>query len=487
MLLELHRFAPDSERARLGSILERGTGQRFGPRPGPLVAMDLAHRSRNASRVRPLQIATLQLHRPDLPGLLRAASCFDDSTGRDSLGGRKTRRHTSTRPPGGSSTAADAEYLDQGNIVFGVELNGQARAYPKRILAWHEMVKDTLGDEHFTGVYCTLCGSMILYRSEVDGTHHELGTSRASCTAPTSSCTTTRPRSLWSTLTGGPALGQLVGAGIELEPLYVVTTDMGTHGVAGTRTRRCCRWDTGYDRDYGEGVAYRDYFASGELMFAVPETDHRLLNKDEVLALRFPGAPGEQLAISVAFPLIQADLSRRPGSGAVRRADRPEWSQPRLRIRSSLARSLGRCRRRVGRGRGPLGGCGGRPHGARGSAAATLAVPPRVLVRMARPVPRDAAGAVAKASDPLLPSRSGTKRVRDGPFGQPPKALNCRLYLTDEGPVQRTVEVTHAVGLVVHDEQARSGGAPPTRSARSPTSFRLGRCTGPVTGRKCPA
>ncbi len=33
MLLELHRFAPDSERARLGSILERGTGQRFGPDP----------------------------------------------------------------------------------------------------------------------------------------------------------------------------------------------------------------------------------------------------------------------------------------------------------------------------------------------------------------------------------------------------------------------------------------------------------------------
>ena len=33
--------------------------------------------------------------------------------------------------------AADAEYLDDDNIVFGIAVNGDARAYPKRILAWH--------------------------------------------------------------------------------------------------------------------------------------------------------------------------------------------------------------------------------------------------------------------------------------------------------------------------------------------------------------
>ncbi len=161
-----------------------------------------------------------------------------------------------------------------------------------------------MGDEHFTGVYCTLCGSMILYRSEVDGTHHELGTS-GFLYRSNKLMYDHETRSLWSTLTGGPALGQLVGAGIELEPLYVVTTTWDAWRRRHPDTK-VLSLDTGYDRDYGEGVAYRDYFASGELMFAVPETDHRLLNKDEVLALRFPGAPGEQLAISVAF------LSSRP-------------------------------------------------------------------------------------------------------------------------------------------------------------------------------
>ena len=42
-------------------------------------------------------------------------------------------------------SAAQATYLENGNIIFGLEINGDARAYPKRILAWHEMFTDTIG------------------------------------------------------------------------------------------------------------------------------------------------------------------------------------------------------------------------------------------------------------------------------------------------------------------------------------------------------
>ena len=47
---------------------------------------------------------------------------------------------------------AQAQYLDDSDIVFALELRGDARAYPKRILAWHEMVKDTIGGESLAGV-----------------------------------------------------------------------------------------------------------------------------------------------------------------------------------------------------------------------------------------------------------------------------------------------------------------------------------------------
>ena len=50
-------------------------------------------------------------------------------------------------------TANNAGYLADTDVVFGIELNGDARAYPKRILAWHEMFKDTIGGESVCGVY----------------------------------------------------------------------------------------------------------------------------------------------------------------------------------------------------------------------------------------------------------------------------------------------------------------------------------------------
>ena len=59
--------------------------------------------------------------------------------------------------------------------------------------------------------------------------------------------------------------------------------------------------DTGFDRNYDEGVAYRDYFATDRLMFTVPELDDRLLNKAEVLALRFGGPDAPPTVIAAAF------------------------------------------------------------------------------------------------------------------------------------------------------------------------------------------
>jgi len=44
--------------------------------------------------------------------------------------------------------------------------------------------------------------------------------------------------------------------------------------------------DTGYKRDYSEGAAYRDYFATDQLMFRVSNTDTRLRSKAEVLVLQ---------------------------------------------------------------------------------------------------------------------------------------------------------------------------------------------------------
>ena len=61
--------------------------------------------------------------------------------------------------------------------------------------------------------------------------------------------------------------------------------------------------DTGHERDYREGVAYRAYFATDDLMFDVAARDDRLDNKDEVLVMLVEDARGERrpLAVSAEF------------------------------------------------------------------------------------------------------------------------------------------------------------------------------------------
>lgn len=51
------------------------------------------------------------------------------------------------------------EWLDDEEPVFGVVRNGAVRAYPQRVLVWHEIVNDELGDENLAITYCPLTGT----------------------------------------------------------------------------------------------------------------------------------------------------------------------------------------------------------------------------------------------------------------------------------------------------------------------------------------
>ncbi len=206
--------------------------------------------------------------------------------------------------------APAADYLDDDNIVFGLAVNGDVRAYPKRILAWHEMFVDTVGGISVAGVYCTLCGSMILYETGVDGVQHELGTS-GFLYRSNKLMYDEETQSLWNTLWGTPAIGPLVGEGIRLPRRSVVTTTWGAWRERHPETT-VLSLNTGHRRDYGEGVAYRDYFSTDELMFNTSQTDNRLANKAEVLGLVFPADDAAPLAISAAYakanPLIHENV-----------------------------------------------------------------------------------------------------------------------------------------------------------------------------------
>lgn len=203
--------------------------------------------------------------------------------------------------------ADQADYLDDDNIVFGVDIDGDVRAYPKRILAWHEMFTDTFyaggkvsgKAQEIAGVYCTLCGAVIIYKTEHKGVKHELGTS-GFLYRSNKLMYDKATQSMWSTTKGEPVLGPLVDKGIALEHLSVVTTTWKEWKRRHPNTK-VLSLNTGHRRDYGEGAAYQEYFSSDRLMFNTPFNDTRLKNKREVLALRFAAAPDEQLAIDTEY------------------------------------------------------------------------------------------------------------------------------------------------------------------------------------------
>ena len=195
--------------------------------------------------------------------------------------------------------ADEIGYLDDDHIVFGISVNGDARAYPRRILGWHEMFVDEVGGMPVAGVYCTLCGTVILYFTEHDGVNHALGTS-GFLYRSNKLMYDQATQSLWSTMRGTPVVGPLVGKGIVLDRGSVVTTTWGEWRRRHPDTK-VLSLDTGHTRNYDEGAAYREYFATDELMFEVPALDMRLKNKDEVFTVLLAAHPDRPLAIAADF------------------------------------------------------------------------------------------------------------------------------------------------------------------------------------------
>ena len=200
--------------------------------------------------------------------------------------------------------AADARYLGDSNVVFGIEVNGEARAYAKRILGWHEMAIDRIGGVDLTIVYCTLCGTVIPYESSIGGRQFRFGTSGLLYRS-NKLMFDEDSRSLWSTLEGIPVAGSLVGSGLALRFRPVVTTTWKEWRTKYPSTT-VLSIDTGFKRDYAEGAAYRDYFSTDRLMFQVSQKSTQLPNKAEVLVARLDDGQGGRVPVAINVRFLRS-------------------------------------------------------------------------------------------------------------------------------------------------------------------------------------
>jgi len=71
---------------------------------------------------------------------------------------------------------AEAANLAASEPVIGFAVGEDARAYPLRVLTWHEIVNDTVGDVPVAVTYCPLCNAAIVFDRRVEGKAVEFGT-----------------------------------------------------------------------------------------------------------------------------------------------------------------------------------------------------------------------------------------------------------------------------------------------------------------------
>jgi hypothetical protein len=137
-------------------------------------------------------------------------------------------------------SADDADYLLPEEPVFGLYFQGEARAYPLRILDWHEMANDVIGDQPVSLAYCTLCGAAIAFDGIAsNGETYTFGSS-GFLFRSNKLMYDRQTRTLWNQITGEPVLGDLVGQAVR-----VCTNQGQPTAITSLQTPQCSQYGSG--------------------------------------------------------------------------------------------------------------------------------------------------------------------------------------------------------------------------------------------------
>jgi len=180
--------------------------------------------------------------------------------------------------------AAEAPWPDDVPVV-GVEVGGEARAYPLAVLAYHELANDTLGGVPILVSYCPLCGTALVFDRRIEGEPHRFGVSGLLYKSDLLMFDR-ESESLWSQIRADAVTGPLEGRRLAL--LRSRIEPWSAWRARHPQTTVLSR-DTGHRRRYGV-APYGDYATSEKLMFPV-EYSRRYHPKMPTLGLRRADGP----------------------------------------------------------------------------------------------------------------------------------------------------------------------------------------------------
>ena len=189
--------------------------------------------------------------------------------------------------------ARDATDLRPDDMVLAIERNGIAKAYPIRILNWHEVVNDRFGADDIVITFCPLCGSGVAFESRAGGRALRFGVSGLLYNSDVL-LYDRETQSLWSQIRAQSVAGPLKGGRLAAIPVLHTTW---ADWRARHRDTLVLSRKTGFSRDY-EADPYAGYEKSAELMFPVRFRAEGYHPKERVLGLVLDGK-------AKAYPFVE--------------------------------------------------------------------------------------------------------------------------------------------------------------------------------------
>lgn len=209
---------------------------------------------------------------PSTGWLIPQNSVFDGGPGKDGI--------PSISEPAFISPGA-ATYLDDNDLVLGIKVGDDIRAYPHPILDWHEIVNDRIGDLELAVTYCPLTGTGVGWDRSVEGALTTFGVSGLLYNTNLIPYDR-RTDSNWSQMLLKCVNGELIGTKIKTRQL--IETTWGTWKAMFPDTK-VMSTVTGFNRSYTR-YPYGDYRTNNNnLIFPVAVEDNRLPWKERVLGV----------------------------------------------------------------------------------------------------------------------------------------------------------------------------------------------------------
>ncbi len=210
--------------------------------------------------------------------------------------------HPQLDSPRYTDVATGNRWLQDDDVVFGLDYRDNIVAFPQRIMVHHEIANISIGDEHFAITYSPLTGSALAYK-----THLAAGASTMSNSGEVVNSNLIMydhlTRSYFPQILGRAINGEEEENGTILEETALVWTTWGRWKSVHPRTEVLSN-STSFHYDYGTtGDPYGSYlgrasgyYTSDTLLYPSMHTDERLNPKTVVVGIRDQN--GNRVAIS---------------------------------------------------------------------------------------------------------------------------------------------------------------------------------------------